>query len=255
LRVEVFSHLQFLSIRFYTDRRVGELISRLSSDVTLARTSLTNNVALVLSQSVTFVGSLILMLVINWRLTLFILLLAPFVAGSAVFFGRKMRMLSVKVQDILAESNAEAEEALSGIRIVKSFTREDFEIKRYTGLVERTFNAAIKMSFFRSAFGPLITFMAFSSLALILWFWGREVIAGRLTGGQLIAFLVYGINITASVGAFSSLYTQLQEVAGATHRVFELLDEQSEIEDPPGGIEVFSPLGSINFKQVSFAYP
>lgn len=255
LRVEVFSHLQSLSIRFYTDRRVGELISRLSSDVTLVRTALTNNVALVLSQSVTFAGSLVLMLVINWRLTLFILVLAPFVAGGAVIFGRKMRALSVKVQDNLAESNAEAEEALSGIRIVKAFTREDFEIKRYTGLVEQTFNAARRMAVFRSAFGPLITFMAFTSLALILWFGGREVIAGRLTGGQLIAFLVYGINITTSVGAFSSLYTQLQEAAGAAHRVFELLDEQSEVKDPRDGISVFSPAGSISFKQISFAYP
>ncbi len=255
LRIEVFAHLQLLSIRFFSDRRIGELISRLSSDVTLVRTALTNNVALVLSQSVTFAGSLVLMLVINWRLTLFVLVLAPFVAGSAVFFGRRMRRLSVNVQDNLADSNAAAEEALSGIRVVKAFTREEFEVNRYTDQVEQTFIVSMKMAVFRSAFGPFITFLAFSSLALILWFGGREVIAGWLTGGELIAFLVYGINITASVGAFSNLYTQLQEAAGAAHRVFELLDERSEVTDPPDGIEIFAPLGSISFKQVSFAYP
>lgn len=255
LRIQVYTHLQDLSIRFYSDRRIGELISRLSSDVTLVRTALTNNIAVFLSQFVTFIGSLVLMLVINWRLTIFILAIAPFVAASAVIFGRRIRKLSTVVQDNLADSNAAAEEALSGIRIVKAFTREIFEIDRYRLLVEHTFNTAIRMAVYRSAFGPLITFLAFSSLAAILWFGGREVIAGRLTGGQLIAFLVYGINIAASVGAFTNLYTQLQEAAGASHRIFELLDEDIDIKDIPDAVAVSSIAGNITFKNVSFAYP
>ncbi len=255
LRIEVYSHLQELSIRFYSDRRVGEIISRLSSDVTMVRTALTNNVALVLSQSVTFIGSLVLMLVLNWRLTLFILVLAPVVAASAVIFGRRMRKLATKVQDNLAESNATAEEALSGIRVVKAFTREIFEINRYSEQVERTFDTAVRMAVFRSAFGPLITFLAFSSLAAILWFGGREVMAGRLTGGQLIAFLVYGINIAASVGAFTNLNAQLQEAAGASKRIFELLDEDTDIQDLADAVSLSSPQGKIIFENVSFAYP
>jgi subfamily B ATP-binding cassette protein MsbA len=113
----------------------------------------------------------------------------------------------------------------------------------------------MRLNVIRSAFGPLITFLAFSSLAAILWFGGREVLSGRLSAGALIAFLVYGINIAASVGAYSSLYTQLQEAAGAARRVFELLDEEAEIADPAGAHALPPMRGEIKFENVSFAYP
>jgi subfamily B ATP-binding cassette protein MsbA len=183
LRRQVYEHLHGLTVRFFTDRRVGELVSRLSSDVTLVRTALTNNVATVLSQAVTFAGSLVLMLVLNWRLTLFILVLAPLVAVSGAFFGARLRRLSTEVQDKLADSTALAEEALGGVRVVKAFNREPYEVQRYGDLVERMFRATMRLTVLRSAFGPLITFLAFGSLAGILWFGGREVLAGRLSGG------------------------------------------------------------------------
>jgi len=255
LRTELYTHLQELSLRFYTERRVGELISRLSSDVTLVRTALTNNVATVLSQSITFIGSLVLMLVLNWRLTLFILALAPLVAISGVFFGARLRKLSTEVQDRLADSTAMAEEALGGVRVVKAFTREPYEINRYQNALNTMFQAVMRMTVLRSAFGPLITFLAFSSLAAILWFGGREVLASRLSGGSLIAFLVYGINIASSVGAFTSLYTQLQEAAGASQRIFELLDEPNEVADSTGAVRLSEISGQIRFENVSFAYP
>jgi subfamily B ATP-binding cassette protein MsbA len=255
LRRQLYTHLHQLSLRFFSDRRVGELVSRLSSDVTLVRSALTNNVATVLSQSLTFIGSLVLMLVLNWRLTLFILVLAPLVAISGAVFGARLRKLSTEVQDHLANTTALAEEALGGVRVVKAFNREPYEVERYGQSVEGMFAATMRMAVIRSAFGPLITFMGFASLAGILWFGGREVLAGRLTGGALIAFLVYGINIAGSLGAFTSLYTQLQEAAGATKRIFELLDEQPEIADAPGAIPIPPAAGRITFEDVSFAYP
>lgn len=254
LRSELYAQLHRLSLRFFAERRVGELISRLASDVTMVRTALTNNVATVLSQALTFIGSLILMLVLNWRLTLFILVLAPLVAASAAIFGARMRRLSTAIQDQLANSSALAEEALNGVRVVKAFEREPFEVKRYVYQVEQTFRAAMRMAVIRSAFGPLISFMAFASLAGILWFGGREVLAGRITAGALIAFLVYGANIGASVGAFTSLYTQLQEAAGASRRIFELLDENPDIDDLPGSKPMESVEGRIRFSKISFAY-
>lgn len=255
LRLETYRHLQTLSLRFFADRRIGELLSRLSSDVTLVRTALTNNIATVLSQTVTFVGSMVLMLVLNWRLTLFILLLAPTVAILGVVFGARLRRLSTEVQDEMAGSTALAEEALNNTRIVKAFTREPYEIGRYSNQTERTFEATMRLNVIRSAFGPLITFFAFSSLGAILWFGGQEVLAGRLSAGALIAFLVYGVNIAASVGAYSSLYAQLQEAAGAAKRLFELLDEQPEIIDRPGAFRLPRVSGTIRFDNVSFAYP
>jgi subfamily B ATP-binding cassette protein MsbA len=254
LRAELYQQLHQLSLHFYTERRVGELVSRLASDVTLVRSALTNNVATVLSQALSFIGSLILMLVLNWRLTLFILVLAPLVAASAAVFGARLRRLSTEIQDQLANSSALAEEALNGVRVVKAFEREPFEIKRYVVQVEQTFRAAMRMAVIRSAFGPLISFLAFGSLAGILWFGGREVLAGRITAGALIAFLVYGANIGASVGAFTSLYTQLQEAAGASRRIFELLDEKPDIDDLPGAQSLSSVKGKITFSKVSFAY-
>jgi len=255
LRAATYAHLHRLSVRFFTDRRVGELVSRLSSDVTLVRAALTNNVATVLSQLLTFVGSLVLMLILNWRLTLFVLLLAPLVGISGAVFGRRLRGLSMAVQDQLADGTAMAEEALSGTRVVKAFTREPYEVKRYRDQMERAFGVTMRLTVVRSAFGPLIAFLGFGGLSGLIWFGGREVLAGRLTGGALIAFLVYGINIAASLGAFTSLYTQIQEAVGASHRIFELLDEEPEIKDLPNAKTLSPVKGRIAFEQVSFSYP
>ncbi len=255
LRRETYAHLHHLSVRFFTDRRVGELVSRLSSDVTLVRAALTNNVATVLSQSLTFAGSLALMLLLNWRLTLFILLLAPLIAVSGAVFGARLRRLSTQVQDQLADGTALAEEALSGTRVVKAFTREPYEVQRYGDQMERAFRATMRLTIVRSAFGPLISFFGFAALAGILWFGGREVLSSRLSGGALIAFLVYGVNIAASLGAFTSLYTQIQEALGASRRIFELLDETPEVRDAPDAHPLPAVEGRLTFDRVSFSYP
>ena len=254
LREQLYRHLHRLSLKFYADRRIGELVSRLSSDVTLVRTALTNNVASVLSQSLTFIGSLILMLVLNWRLSLFILVLAPLVVISASIFGSRLRKLSTEVQDRLADSTAQAQEALNAVRVVKAFNRENYETERYQEQVEKTFAATLRMTVIRAAFGPLIAFMGFASLGCVLWFGGREVLAGRLTGGALVAFLVYGINIGTALGAFTGLYTQIQEALGASRRIFEILDEQPDIQDAPGAVSLPTSQGSIRFVDVSFGY-
>ena len=255
LRRETYEHLHRLSLRFFADRRVGELVSRLSSDVTLVRAALTHNVATVLSQALTFIGSLALMLALNWRLTLFILALAPLIGISGAVFGAQLRRLSTSVQDQLADGTAMAEEALGGTRVVKAFTREPYEVQRYGGQMERAFDVTMRLTRVRAAFGPLITFIGFGAMAGILWFGGREVLAARLSAGALIAFLVYGINIAASLGAFTSLYTQIQESLGATRRIFELLDEVPEIRDAPDARPLPAVKGRITFDQVSFSYP
>jgi subfamily B ATP-binding cassette protein MsbA len=254
LRREVYSHLHELTLRFFSDRRVGELVSRLSSDVTLVRSALTNNVAQVLSQGLTFVGSLGLMLWLNWRLTLFILVLAPLVVVTSSLFGRRLRKLSTAVQDHLADGTAMVEEALSGVRVVKAFNRERYESGRYDQQMERAFSATMALTRIRSVFGPVISFMGFGALAGLLWFGGREVLAGRLSAGALIAFLVYGLNIAGAVSTFAGLYGQLQEALGASRRIFELLDEQPEIHSAPGARPLPRLAGRISFDHVTFAY-
>jgi ATP-binding cassette, subfamily B, bacterial MsbA len=254
LRRQVYSRLHEFSLGYFADQRIGELISRLSSDVTVIRGALTSSVASVLSQTVTFIGSLILMLVLNWRLTLFILVLAPLVVLSALLFGFRLRRRSAEVQDQLAGSTALAEEALSNVRIVKAFTREPYEVERYNKAAEETFQATMSLTTLRAAFGPLISFLGFASLAAILWFGGREVLAGRLTAGALIAFLVYGSNIAGSVSSFANLYTQIQEAAGASRRVFGILDDTPDIANREEALNLPRLDGRLTFEDVSFAY-
>ena len=254
LRKQVYAHIHRLSLRFFTERRTGELISRLASDATLVRSVLTNNIAAVLGQSLTFIGSLVLMLILNWRLSLFMLVLLVLVVISAAVFGYRLRGMSTAVQDEVANSNAQAEEALGAIRVVKAFHREQFEVQRYGDQVEKTFRSTLKMTVWRSGFGALVAFLVFTTLAAILWFGGMEVLAGRLTGGKLIAFLVYGVNITAALSAFTNLYTQLQEAIGASRRIFELLDEIPDIQDLPEAQPLPAVVGHIRFENVSFKY-
>jgi subfamily B ATP-binding cassette protein MsbA len=254
IRRQVYSHLQQLSLRFYTHRRVGEILSRLASDVTMVRSAMTNNLASLLSQFLIFVGSLALMLALNWRLTLFILSITPFIALFAVLFGGRLRRMSTEVQDRLASSNALAQEALNAVRVVKAFTREKYESDRYDAEVEHTFDATIGLARIRSAYGPLITLLAFLALTAIVWFGGKEVLANRLTGGALVAFLVYGANLGGALSSYAGIYASLQEAAGAARRIFELIDEPLDIKDASTAVPLPSVHGSINFENITFEY-
>jgi subfamily B ATP-binding cassette protein MsbA len=254
LRLELYTHLNLLGLRFYADRRVGELISRLSSDVILVRTALTSSITVFLYQLLNFVGSLAVMLWLNSRLTLFILALAPAFMLLGRLFGRRLQRMSTGVQDRLAESTALAEQALGAVRVVKAFGREPYEIERYGGKIAQTFDLTMQLAILRAAFGPLLSFLSFSALAMILWFGGGEVLQGRLSVGQLIAFLAYGLNIASSMGAFTNVYASLQEALGAARRVFELLNISPEVADQPGAAMLTRVNGQINLEDVSFAY-
>ncbi|MFZ6027856.1 MAG: ABC transporter ATP-binding protein [Chloroflexota bacterium] len=254
LRAAIYRHLHRLSLHFYADRRVGELLSRLSSDVTLVRSVLTNSAALFLYQLLNFSGSLLLMLWLNARLTFFILVLAPAFVLIGKLFGRYLRHMSTRAQDTLAESTSLAEQALGAVRVVQAFGREEYETERYANKILEIFQIAMQLAVTRSAFGPLSGLLAFSALAAILWFGGREVVQGELSGGALIAFLAYGLNIASAMGTFTGVYASLQEALGAARRLFELLDEQPTIVDRPGAIACPKTRGYIRFENVSFAY-
>lgn len=254
LRSQLYNHLQTLSLGFFASRRVGELVSRLSSDVTVMRTALTSNVNVLIEQTLIMIGAIIVMLALNWRLTLFILALTPVIIAIAAVFGIFLRRISTQIQDELAGATVVTEEVLQNIREVKSFGREPYEIERYGSAINRALNAAIRLLRIRSVFGPLIAFLGFGSLALILWFGGREVIDGRLTGGQLIGFLVYGLTVAGALGSLVNLYTSIQEAMGATKRVFQILDTAPTITDAPDAKALTAVNGRITFDDVSFSY-
>jgi subfamily B ATP-binding cassette protein MsbA len=254
LRIALFDHLQSLSLSFYNERRTGEIISRLTNDVTTVRSLVTSDISTALSQSLTFTGALILILVTNWRLTLFMFALVPLVIFFAIFFGRKVRKLSGEVQDQLAEATHVMEESISGVRVVQSFVRESYEMRRFRDSIERTFALAMKRTKLSALFGPTISFLAFSAVISIFWYGGREVLAGNITPGQLLMFLILTMTIASSIGQFSGLWTGLQEALGATRRLFELLDTIPEIIDAPGAKVLDKAQGRITFDNVSFSY-
>ncbi len=254
LRKQLYEHLQTLSLKFFTERRVGELMSRLSSDVTVMRTALTNNVSALLGQSLTLVGALILMVLLNWRLTLFIVVLIPVIVAFGFTAGYYMRRISTQVQDALAGATVVAEEVLQNVREVKTFVREDYEVHRYGSAIERAFQVALKLVQIRAVFGSVMAFISFGSLAAFLWFGGREVLDGRLTAGELIAFLVYGITIGQSFAVLVSLYSQFQEALGATKRVFQIIDTLPIVQDMPNAKTLKMVEGRIRFEGVHFRY-
>ena len=254
IRCQLYAHFQTLSIKYYNDRRVGELISRISSDVTVVRTVLTGNISTFLQQTLTLVGSVAIMFYLNWRLTLFIIVLMPIIVAVAFVLGNAIRRTSTRVQDEIAGATVVAEEVFQNIREVKSFVRESYEIARYNSAIEIAFRAAVKLLTIRSVFGPIIAFFAFAGLALILWFGGREVLDGRLSAGELIAFLIYGLTVAANFAGVISMYSQVQEALGATKRVFEILDTPPDVRDRPKAKKLAEVRGAIFLRGVSFAY-
>jgi subfamily B ATP-binding cassette protein MsbA len=254
LRTSLYNHLQELSLDFYATRRVGDLVSRLSSDVTQMRAMLTSNVTGFLSQVLTLVGSVAIVLTMNARFTLFILALLPLLILIAFVFGSRIEKTSTHIQDQLAASTTVAEEGLQGIRVVKSFGREAHETQRYNAAMENTFRASLRMAVYNSLFGSVMMFLGFGSIAAIMWYGGREVIAGRLSVAMITGFLIYGISIAGSLAGLGGLYGQLSAAVGGVRRVFEILDSTPSVQDAPDAITLPPVRGEVAFNNVSFSY-
>ena len=254
LRGELFDRLVTLSLDFHGRNRVGELVSRLSSDVTLIRTMLTQTTTSLLSSLIGLVGAVVILFLLSPTLLAVVLVLAPALIAVAIVFGRPLQRVSTEVQDAIAASTATAEEALSGIRVVKSYVREAWEAQRYGGDLSGVVAAGTRLAMWRAAFGGLMGFLGFAAIAGLLWWTGHEVIAGRLAIGTLTGFLLYGVTIGGSLATIASLYGQFREGTGAVTRVFEILDTEPTVVDTPGAAPLGPVAGRIEIEGVSFAY-
>lgn len=254
LRQQLYRHLMTLSLRFYADRRTGELVSRVTNDVTTLQAAVTDNLVTLLQQGLTLIGGVIFLFWLDWRLTSVILGGIPIVTLTMVYLGRKIRRAAAEMQDRLAEASAVVDETVGNIRIVKSFAREAYEIGRFTTKIEETFMVAMRRVKISAILAPTIGFMAFMSLTITLWFGGYEVIQGYLSPGGLIAFLIYTLLVAGPIAAFSGLYSQFQVALGATEHIFELLDLRPEIADAPNAYPLPGIIGRVKFERVSFEY-
>src|SRR5262245_7629479 len=255
LRSRLFGHLVRLTPEFYEARRVGELLSRLGSDLTVVQHAITRQVPAGLQAAVSFVGTLIVLLVLHTRLTLVTLAVVPPVILLAVWYGNRLQKLATQVQDALAATQASSEEALAGIRTVQSFVREGHENERYRKGLEDLLRLELRNARIVGAFIGLIQFAAFSAFAGVLWYGGVLIQHEELTPGELTSFLLYSFSIASSVGTLGSLYAGYSELKGASARVFELLDTIPTIGDPPTPVSLGRPVGRVTFEQVRFSYP
>ncbi len=254
LRQQVYGHLLRLGLRFYSDRRLGELTSRLTNDVGAVRSAVTDALAQLLMQTLSLLGSLSLMVALNWRLSVVIFLAIPGVALGSRHLGLRIRELSRRVQDRLADTTAVAEEVMGAVRVVKAFAREPYEATRYNSAVEDLFVTARQRVWISALFSSIIGFLFLFALVIIFWYGGNEVLAGRLTAGALVAFIFYAFNIARSVMDISRLYTTLNSSAGASERLFELLETPPEIGDTTGAAELPPVEGAVGFDDVDFHY-
>ena len=255
LREDLFAHLVRLSPAFFTERRTGELTSRLSADTTVLQTVLSYNLSEFARQTLFLIGGIILLTITDSRLTATTLAVVPIVVGAAVVFGRALRKASTGVQDRIAEATGTADEAFSQIRTVQSYTAEAEEVRRYGSHLHEVISAAIRRARIRGTFFGILTFCGFGGVVAVLWQGGRQVLAGNLTAGALVSFLLYALYVAGAVGSLASLFGAYQEAVGAARRVFDLLDAESSVKDPARPLHFpRPPRGEIVVDNVTFNY-
>ena len=254
VREAIFNHLQKLSLSYFDRRKTGVIMSNLTNDVAALQTAVVDNLISFITESVTLIGSLVSMLLIDWKLTLVTFITVPVVLVIINVFGKKLRVAGHDVQGRVADITALLQEVISAIRVVKSFAREDFERKRFEDENDRNFKAVIKATKLTSLLSPMVEFSAAIAVAVILWYGGYSVVTGTITAGSLIAFLIYAINLSNPVKRLSQVYGNIQKALAAADRVFEILDTKTDVVEKPDAITLPSIKGNVEFKDVSFSY-
>lgn len=254
IRLALYSKMVTLPVPFMEQRRVGELTSRLTTDVAQLQDVLSLTLAEFFRQLVTLVGGVFFIFFISTRLTLVMLSSFPFIVIGAIIFGKFIRTLSKKSQDQLAEANVVAEETLQAINIVKAFTNEIFEVSRYRKTLDQVLQNALRTAMFRGGFISFIIFAIFGGIVLVMWYGLGLVQDNLISIGDLVAFVMYTVFIGAAVGGMGDMYGQLQKTIGASERILEILEEESEI-DLAANIPNTRVNGLVRFDNVRFSYP
>lgn len=254
IRQTLYSKIVSLPVSFFEQRRVGELMSRITADVQSLQDVLAFTLAELFRSVMTVVVGIIIICFISWKLTIFMLATFPVAIVVAMVFGRYIRKLSKQAQDELATANVIVEETLQSINVVKAFTNEALEASRYGNALAKVVSAALKAGRFRGGFVSFIIFALFGGIVGVVWYGATLVQGGEMPFSELMTFIFYTMFIGGSIGGLGDMYAQIQKTLGASERLLEILDEKSEVEIKP--LTAVVPIeGHISFQNVGFSYP
>ena len=254
LRYSLYKHLQKLSISYYDKRRTGEIMSNLTNDIAALQSAIVENFVSLVQEGLIFIGSFISMVYLQWKLTILCLVIVPLVTGTIRFFGRKLHNSGRTVQEKLADVTSMLQETIQGVRIIRSFNRTDFEIQRFQSVNESNFNATVRTIRQQSQMTPFVEFFSAFAVTAIIWYGGMSVINGVMTSGELIAFLMYAINLANPVKRVAEAVGNIQKSLAAADRVFHILDTRPDTIEKENAKELVINDGCVKFKHVKFHY-
>jgi len=256
VRMAIYQKVISLSPAFYEKILTGEVLSRLTTDTTLILSVISSSVSVALRNVLMMGGGIIFMSLTSFKMTGLVLLMVPFVILPIMMLGRRLRVLSRESQDRIAESSGEASETLLAAQTVQAYTHEGVSQDSFNVLTEQAFDAARRRIVTRAILTISVIFLVFTGVVGVLWMGARDVIAGQMSAGQLVQFLIYSVMVAGAVAALSEIWGELQRAAGATERLIELLEAEDIIKDPV--LPVPAPervIGDIKFTDVTFTYP
>ncbi|MSP83011.1 MAG: ATP-binding cassette domain-containing protein [Alphaproteobacteria bacterium] len=256
IRRDVYDHVLALDVGYFETTKTGEILSRLVTDTTVLQVVVGSSLSMALRNVILVIGGVAMLSVTSFKLTALVMLVVPLVVGPIVVYGRRVRRLSRASQDRIAAVGARVEESVNAVRTVQAFGREDFERGRFGTEVERAFATAVERIRARGLLTALVIVLVFGAVGMVLWIGGHDVLAGRITGGQLSAFVFYAVVVASGVGALSEVVGDLQRAAGATERLIELLGTAPGIAAPDRPVAMPLPAkGAVAFENITFRFP
>lgn len=254
VRSMLFRKFQKMPLSYYDRQQTGTVMSYITNDVSAMQSAIVDNLIELVTESSILIGSLAMMIYLDWKLSLLTLMTIPLVGFAMKIFGRKLKRSSTVIQERAAEITSLLQESISAIRVVKSFVRETYEIKRFEEQNWRNFQAAMKNVKLSSLLTPTVEFLAAIAVTFIVWFGGYEVVNEVITAGELVAFLTYAVNLANPVKRLSRVYAAIQRAMAAADRVFAVMDLEEKITDVPGA-KLLPPIkGQVEFKDITFSY-
>lgn len=254
IRAAVFKKLQRLSVSFYDKNKTGTIMSYVTNDVNALQSAMVENTIETITEGFILIGSVVAMIYLDWRLTLFTVCTFPVVLWFMEFFGKKIRKTGGRIQECTADITSVLQESVASARVIKSFVREDYEVDRFDVENRANFRANMKNAQLMATLTPVVELVAAIGVTMIIWYGGNNVINGTITAGSLVAFLTYAVNISNPIKRLTRVIGNIQKALAAAQRVFMIIDMPEEIAESRDAKQLPEVSGKVEFQNVSFAY-